>query len=203
MIKQSIIGAAGLFMVVAVGGAGAAESGFYLGGTIGQSRFDTDIEGLTGSVDRRDTAWNLFGGYQFNRHFALELGYTDFGKSSFNGALATPIPPFPAGTAASASIDANAWSLSIVASAPFTQQLSGYAKLGANYNDVKARVSIGGITDSTSDHNTSYLWGLGLKYNFMPNLGVRGGWERYRIGSEAVGGKDDVDLWSIGLQFSF
>lgn len=202
-IKRNLIGAAGIFMIAAAGTACAADSGFYLGGSVGQSRFHVDSTGLTGSVDKRDTGWNLFGGYQINRHFGVELGYVDLGRTSFNGTLATAIPPFPAGTAVAAKTEATAWSLSLVVSAPFTQQFSGYAKLGANYNDVETTATVGGASGSVSDHDTNYLFGLGLKYSFTPNAALRAGWERYRVGSDAVGGKGDVDLWSLGVQFSF
>jgi opacity protein-like surface antigen len=45
--------------------------------------------------------------------------------------------------------------------------------------------------------------GLGLKFDITHSIGLRGGWERNRIGDDSVGGKGDVDLWSVGLQFKF
>jgi len=200
LIKCNVVGA---FMLAATAAANAADTGFYLGGLIGQSRFEVDTAGLTGSVDKRDTAWGLFAGYQINRNFGVELGYTDLGNTSFTGALAAPIPPFPAGTAAAASADVTAWSLALVVTAPFTQNFSGYAKLGANYNEVETTATVAGVSASIKDNDTNYLVGLGLKYNFTPNVGVRGGWDRYRVGSDAVGGKSDADLWSIGVQVKF
>ena len=39
-----------------------------------------DTTGPGVSCDSKDTAWKFFGGYQFNRNLAAELGYTDLGK---------------------------------------------------------------------------------------------------------------------------
>jgi OOP family OmpA-OmpF porin len=203
MIKQLTIAAATFATFSAAGAATTPESGWYLGGSLGQSRFDADTTGFNGSTDKRDTAWNLFGGYQLNRNLGIELGYIDLGNSSFNGTLGVPIGPFPAGAGAVGSIDATAWTLAAVGTIPFTQRFSGYAKLGMNYNETTLNASVGGVSGSSSDRNTGLLAGLGLKYELTPSVGLRGGWDRYRIGDDATGGKGDVDFWSVGLQFKF
>lgn len=145
MIKRSILGAGTVIAIALSGGAAAADAGWYLGGSLGQSRFDVDTSGFTGSVDKRDTAWSLFGGYQMNRNLGLELGYTDFGKATFNGTLGLAIPPVPAGAGARGGIDATAWWLAAVGTIPFTERLSGYGKLGLNYNEVKLNATVGGF----------------------------------------------------------
>jgi len=43
---------------------------------------------------------------------------------------------------------------------------------------------------------------VGLQYDFTERLGIRAEAERYRV-SDAVTGKDNVDLFSIGLVFRF
>ncbi|HEU5282508.1 MAG TPA: outer membrane beta-barrel protein, partial [Burkholderiales bacterium] len=58
------------------------EAGFYVGGGIGQSELKDacDGDGLTVTdCDDTDTAWKLFAGYWFNKYFAVEGGYIDFG----------------------------------------------------------------------------------------------------------------------------
>ena len=52
-----------------------ASAQAYFGGSIGQSDIDDQLAtGLItgGSVDGTDTAFKIFGGYMFNRHFGLE-----------------------------------------------------------------------------------------------------------------------------------
>ena len=66
---------------------------WYLGGNIGQSRAKIDDARITaqlpGSVsisdDNSNTAFKLFGGYQFNKNFALEAGYFNLGKFELYG----------------------------------------------------------------------------------------------------------------------
>lgn len=41
------------------------------------------------------------------------------------------------------------------------------------------------------------MLGAGVSWRFMPQLSLRGEWERFDIDG------DDVDLLSIGLQFNF
>src|SRR5256885_17262477 len=58
-------------------------SSAYIGGSLGQSKFKVDC----GGCDTKDTAFRLFGGYQFNRNIAAELGYTDLGKLGGTGGV--------------------------------------------------------------------------------------------------------------------
>jgi len=83
----------------------AQEDGYAYGGlSIGQSRAKIDEPRITASLlsggltttsmsrDESDTAYKIFGGWQFNRHFALEAGYFNLGKFGFSSATT------PAGT---------------------------------------------------------------------------------------------------------
>src|SRR3990172_7235075 len=67
----------------------ASAQGFYIGGRVGQSSFDDDnaIPDLitSGTVDDKDTGFKIFGGYQFNRNFGVELAWVDLGKASYSG----------------------------------------------------------------------------------------------------------------------
>ena len=81
-------------------------SSAYVGGSIGQSKVKVDC----GGCDTKDTAFRLFGGYQFNRNIAAELGYSDLGSGG--------------------TVEANAWDLSGVFSWPFANQLAAFGRLG-------------------------------------------------------------------------
>src|SRR5205807_8377335 len=64
------------------------ETGWYLGGNICQSKLKDGCSGLGGSgisCDDKDTAFKILGGYNINRNFAAELGYTDLGKAKASG----------------------------------------------------------------------------------------------------------------------
>jgi len=79
----------------------AQESGGYFGGNIGRAQADIDEEKIVDDLasagitqtsideDERDTGYKLFGGYRFNKYWALEGGYFDLGEFSFT---ATTVP---------------------------------------------------------------------------------------------------------------
>lgn len=50
---------------------------------------------FSGSYDKGRGAADLFGGYQVNPYFGLELGYTDFGsyKANVSGNISSTTPP--------------------------------------------------------------------------------------------------------------
>ena len=62
---------------------GDANTGWYAGASVGQSKLKDACSGI-GSCDDKDTAWRILGGYQINRNFAAELGYHDLGNRSTN-----------------------------------------------------------------------------------------------------------------------
>src|SRR5690606_4871386 len=96
---------------VLLGGASLAhaqDTGWYAGVGAGQALVDER------GYDDEDTAFSVFGGYQFHRNFALELGYTDFGKLEPRGE--------------GANLEASSVSLAAVGILPFTEKFSGYAK---------------------------------------------------------------------------
>src|SRR5688572_33463368 len=69
----------------------------YAGFSVGQADVDESmvIPALIdpgGNVDGKDGAFKLFGGYQFNRNFALEAAFVDLGDGCYSGNF-TGTPP--------------------------------------------------------------------------------------------------------------
>jgi OmpA-OmpF porin, OOP family len=156
------------------------DRGFYVGASVGQSTADCDIP----SCDDKDTAYRVFGGYQFSRNLAIEGGYSPLGEVSGAGAT----------------LEANAWDLVGVGIYPINPQFSVYGKLGFYNAEVKA----GGII-SGKKTTTDLTYGLGGQFNFARNLGLRLEWQRYS-GVEApssAGGDSDIDVLSLGVLFKF
>lgn len=168
----------------------AKESGFYGGIGAGASRTDIDT-GIAGSTDKKDTAWKLFGGYQFNKNIAIEGGYVDLGKASVTG---------PGGMA---TLDSKAWQVGAVGSLPLSQQFALTGKLGIARTSTDGSGSIGGAPFAGSDHNTAPTYGLGMRYDLTQTVALRGDWDRYRLSNGGVGGKSDSDLFTVGAQFKF
>lgn len=189
----------------------AADVGGYGGLSAGRSHADFDAARVTRDLlgtgfattstsdDTRDTAYKIFGGYKFNRNFAVEAGYFDLGKFSFNANTA------PAGSLAG-SFRVKGLNLDAIGILPFTEKFSGFARVGAQY--ARTRDSFAGTgavvvaNSNPTDRDANYKYGLGMQYDFTPSLALRIEAERYRI-SDAVQGKENVDLVSVGLVFSF
>lgn len=171
----------------------AQDTGFYAGVTIGQSEAGDTCTGISGtgvSCDDKDTAWRILGGYQFNRHFALEFGYTDLGEVSASG---------PGG---SVKIETTAFELVGVGSMPLMDKFSIYGKIGLYRAEAEASVNLPGFASEKED-NTDLTFGIGVRYDFTRNLGVRAEWQKYQdVGGGNIG-KDDVDVISIGVIWRF
>ncbi|HIP75799.1 MAG TPA: hypothetical protein EYH12_01335 [Psychromonas hadalis] len=83
-MKKLVTGLTVVALTVATTFVQAAEqkvSGFYLGGTVGQSGIDYDYSDYSDDSDS-DSGFALIGGYQFNRVVGIEVSYTDHGKFS-------------------------------------------------------------------------------------------------------------------------
>ena len=168
--------------------------GWYIGGNVGRASTDFDAPapvvapGFGFNEDDHDTAWKLFGGYQFHRNFALEGGYYDLGRYDFGFAA-----PGGAGSARYQGLN-----LDIVGTLPLSDRFSAFGRVGAA--DTRARTTFGGVEDSERSWGPKF--GLGLEYAVTPQLAVRGEWERYRV-RDAFRGRGDVDVASIGMVYRF
>jgi OOP family OmpA-OmpF porin len=205
------LGLAALAAIASPLAAADDPAGVYVGANIGQSRATIDNARITSSLlgggfsttsitdDDRDTGFKIFGGYQFNRNFALEGGYFDLGKFGF---MANTVP---AGTL-SGSMRLRGVNLDLVGMLPITGKFSAFGRVGMNY--AEARDSFTGtgfvnvLTPSPGKRDTNLKYGLGVQYNFTPALGMRLEGERYRV-NDAVGNRGDIDLLSVGLVFTF
>lgn len=189
----------------------ADDAGWYMGGNIGQSTADIDNNRITENLldggfseimidnDDRDTGYKLFGGYQFNRNFALEGGYFDLGEFSYSATT------MPLGT-----LDGNmklrGINLDLVGFIPFSEKFSAFGRVGVNYAEAKDRFSGTGAVNVLSpraeERDTNVKIGAGVQYAFTDALAMRVEAERYRI-NDAVGNKGDIDLMSVGLVYRF
>lgn len=197
MIKARIgLAVVGLASAITfVGPAFAQDTGLYIGGALGQATVDVDCTGAT-SCDDKDTSWRIFGGYQFNRNFAIEAGYIDLGEASAAG----PTPPF--GTT-SVIQEATAFDVVAVGMLPIMDRFSVFGKLGFYRADTDVSVTntvLGSFSES--DSNTDLTFGAGVRYDFTRNLAVRAEWQRYSdLGISDL--ESDVDVFSLGVLWRF
>lgn len=178
----------------------APDTGFYVGGAIGQSKARDACDprglGFSGGCDDKDTTWKAFVGYNFSRYFAAEFGYVDFGEFTASG-TAGVLP-------ASASVEAQALELVAIGSIPLSPQFAAYVKGGVYRWDADSRVSIGPASAATGDDGTDWTIGAGLKWDFTRNVGARLEYQRYNnVGNAGSTGNSDIDQWTIGVMFRF
>ena len=175
------------------GMAQGADSGWYIGGTIGQAKVNDFCEGLVASCEDTDTSLRVLGGSQFSKHFALEAGYHQLGEASVtNGGLF-------------AKVEAMAWELVAVGMLPVADRFSVYGKLGVyrGETDFSTNIVAPGIPSTFSESNTDLTMGFGLQFDVANNLGLRAEWQRYQdLGGPQIG-ESDVDVMSIGVVFRF
>jgi OmpA-OmpF porin, OOP family len=184
--SKTILATVGFAAAAAFAGAALAqsqESGAYVGLSIGQTKAKDGCSAGAAfgiSCDDKDTAWKIFGGYQFNRYAAAEAAYTDLGKVKGSS---------PAGSFEAKS---NAWELVGVGSYPIgTSGFAPYAKLGLYRGETKTSGVVTG-----KDTSNDWTGGLGVRYDFMRNFAVRAEWQRYN-------GDSDIDVFSIGALYKF
>jgi len=209
------VGALGLVGFAAVSGqaAVAAESGWYGGISIGQSRawiaheriatqLGVPVTGISFDDDNRDVGFKLLAGRKFNKNFAVEGGYFNLGKFGFTANYA-PASSF------TGDIKLHGLNLDAVGILPFTEKFSAFGRVGAIYAEAKdtfrgtgAGVAVAAADPNPKKRQGGYKYGAGLQYDFTRALGLRGEWERYRI-DDAVGNKGDVDMLMVGLVYMF
>ena len=204
-------GALGLVGCAVMSSAFAADDSFwYMGGNIGQSRAKIDdariisfLPGATISNDNKGNAFKLFGGYQFNRNFALEGGYFNLGQFGYT---ATTVPPALAATL-NGKIKLQGLNLDAVGMLPLGDKFSVFGRLGLQYAQAKDNFTSTGAAPKPVNPNPSksalnYKAGVGAQYDFSQSLGMRVEAERYRI-NDAIGNTGDINMYSLGLVYHF
>jgi OOP family OmpA-OmpF porin len=138
------------------------QPGFYAGAGVGKASIEVDDT----DFDADDTAFKVFGGYNFNRNFAVELAYIDGGK---------PDQRFGPG---SVDVSIDGLNLSAVGRVPVNDVFSLFGKIGFASYDGEVNGRIGNtvvVSDDGSDEDLSY--GVGASFNIGTSFEVRGEYE--------------------------
>ena len=185
----------------------AQEHRYYYGGlSAGQSHSQIDdqrsvdtlvgagVAAPIGSRSTQDTGYKVFGGYQFNRNFGVELGYFNLGKFSYS--TTTPTGPL------NGKYDIEGLNLDLVGTFPLSERWSVLGRVGGQYANTRSTFSgtgLGAIANTNpSKEESNVKVGLGLQYELTRSLFLRGEAERYRI-NDALDNRGDVNLFSLSL----
>jgi OmpA-OmpF porin, OOP family len=164
----------------AVATAHAADNTPYIGVGAVSSEHRYNLANDTSSGDRKSTEWGgkIYGGVQISPTWAVEAGYTDFGKSSYG---------YNVGAATGrVESDAKSFYLAGKGSYPINQQFSLFGKLGVahNKNDVTGTGLAAGYNGDSS-RNSLYA-SVGAEYAFNEKVSATLEYEHY--------GKNDIDV---------
>lgn len=174
----------------------AAEGQPYvgIGGVVSEHRYE-NLNGDIGSGDhaKHEYGGKFFAGYQINPMFAVEAGYTDFGKSNYAYSQA--------GLNGRAQADSKSYYLAGKASYPVAEKVNVFGKLGVAHNKNDVTVSgLAGNYSGESSRNTAYA-ALGAEYAVNEKVGLSLEYEHY--------GKNEVDIGrskgavSLNAKYSF
>jgi OOP family OmpA-OmpF porin len=187
------------------------ESYYYGGASVGQSRSHLHTPGMTAQLlgnsatattieqDKQDTTYKVFGGYQFNRYVAAEIGFFDLGKYKFT---AQTVPP---GTL-SGEVKIRGFNLDVVGTWPMTDAFALLGRVGAQSAKTSETFSTTGAAISSANqlhkHQVDVKAGVGVQYALAPSALLRAEIEHYRV-SDGLGQRNGVNALTIGVVFPF
>lgn len=172
------------FAAIVLPSLASADTGLYLGASIGSSHLDRDFRGFT--LDTDATAYRIVGGLQLSDSLGLEAGYHNFGDFAETIDFG--------GLTSRTEFVADGWTLGGTLALPLSDQLSIFGRAGVFFWD--AEVEVDGFSITVPDDENPY-YGGGAKIEISPNLALIGDWTRYELDNI------DSDVISIGFQFRF
>jgi len=179
---------------LAFGTAQAAETGFYVGGNVGQSTIKADATLDDGvnivqnyTFDKDETGWKGYVGFNLLPFLGVEAGYVDFGSPSGN-------QTFPVIGNVNAKVDATGWQAFVVGTVP-VGPVDLFAKLGGIVPDFQLDARSSTARGSAKDDNALLGYGAGAQLNFG-RLG-------FRLEAEGYDTDDLEDLYFISAGVTF
>ena len=155
----------------------------YAGINLGGSNFGGSCAGAF-ACDDNSFAGHIYTGGLFSRIIGAQIGYVNMGEVDRAG-----------GT-----VDAHGINISLVANLPI-EAFNIFAKVGTTYGWTDTSVAAGLGLRSGNDNGFGLSYGAGFGIDLTRNWAVVAEWDRHRF--HFVNGKDDVDLYTVGLRFKF
>lgn len=166
------------------------EPGFTVGLDYGRTEAKKYCDHIT-NCDNSDKGPRVEVGYEFNKNFGVELGYTSFGTvfDSDEGAV-------------SIRQKSNAITLSALGSLPVNEWFGVFGRLGYARYDTNNSGEIEGVPIRDENGNTPF-WGAGVKFSLNEQFAIRVEYQNYRDLSDQPGHKDDVQGLFAGGVYRF
>lgn len=149
---------------------------FYAGADVGRNKFSDSGVSVT------KTGLAVFGGYKLNENVSLEAGYRSLMKESASQG------------SESVTVDLYALQFSGVFSAPVSNELSLYGRLGLNSLRGDVTYKNGSTTINDGGNETKLLWGVGASYAFSKDVSLRVEFQKP---------VKEIQILSVGVKFAF
>jgi OOP family OmpA-OmpF porin len=176
----------------ALSGASYAQSA-YVGAGVTASQYEFDVPNATSSGNRSGTnaAGKIFAGYDFDKTWAVEGGYMDFGSRDYGYTSR--------GQSGNISTDSSAFYVAGKATMPINEQVSVFGKLGVIENRDKMRGAglSGGLRN---DNKTNLYASVGAQYAINQKVALIA--EVEHTGKSADQGRDGMGV-SLGARYNF
>jgi hypothetical protein len=178
-----------LFVAMIFGTAGSsamAQEFLYGAIDIGQSKASDVCTGASGCTDT-GAVFRATGGYQFVPMMGAEVSYGYYGKQSLGSLGATSLGDWKA----------SGYQVSGVFTFPLGEGFSLNAKLGI------AATTLQNTASSVSANNTNLALGLGARYDFNRDSGVRMQYENLGTVGDTTTGKTKISMVTFGIVHKF
>ena len=186
-------GVLGICLTVAAGLAQAQaptiNRGIYIGAGLGQSEAKEYDCSAQPQCENRGTIGRGFVGWQFGRHWALEMAYSDLGQiSSAN-----------AGTGFTETVKSRLGELDLLASYPVSERFMIFGRGGVYYARTTNDFTLAGVSTRLTEANAGPTWGFGAQWYVTDRIAVRGDAQRYmKVGGGNIG-DSDYNAYTIGI----
>jgi OOP family OmpA-OmpF porin len=176
----------------ALSGAAFAQSA-YLGAGVVAGQYEYNVPGATSAGNKNGTkaAGKVFGGYNFDKTWAVEVGYTDYGDRSYNYSRG--------GNDGSIHTDSTAFYVAGKATVPVNDRVSMYGKLGVIENRDKIR-GTGDAFGIRSDNKTNLYAAVGAEYAINSKVSLLAEYEHN--GKSANQGRESGAVM-LGARYNF
>jgi OOP family OmpA-OmpF porin len=179
-----------LFAAALSAACGLASAQGYAGALVGLAKISTDCP-IGYSCDDSSTGMKVYGGYEVAPNIAVEVGYTNFGKSKV--------------TVGGGSGEFKSTALSVVGAFrfPIAAEFTGVARLGLA--SVSGKSSGTALAKSETKSSIKLYTGLGLEYDIAKDIKLVGAFDLTNTDFEAKGITDSATtyMFGAGVQAAF
>lgn len=170
VVGAALVGALSLAAAPAFAADDDHDSGFYLGAALGDFSANYTKPGDATSTHltfNRNDATRIFGGWRFMPYLAVQLDWSDYGRSA------------AAASELGLTTKTDAWTPSVIGTLPIGP-VELFGKIGESFYNVTANDNSGRLLDS-SGHDPVY--GVGVGITVIKRLNISAEYERIKLNS--------------------